>query len=111
MRSRRRVPRNSSRRKLGCFHSVWREASATSRDSRSLAAEGLLTAQRFYAEGPESMPRTALIAENDGQERAVDVQAAVVVDEAHLAEAVHEVADPRPRGADHGGEGLLAHLG
>src|SRR5688572_9247893 len=116
MRSRRRLPRNSSRRKLGCAHSVWREASATSRDSRSLTAEGPLTASRFYAE--ERRPRPAgapvlpvtLVAENDGEERAVHVQATVVMDEAHLPEPVHEVADPRSGRADHGGEGLLTDL-
>jgi diguanylate cyclase (GGDEF)-like protein len=35
-----------------------------------------------------------LVPKDDGEERAVHVQAAVVVDEAHLPEAVHEEADP-----------------
>ena len=35
-----------------------------------------------------------LVPEDDGEERAVHVQAAVVLDEAHLPEPVHEEADP-----------------
>src|SRR6266536_3611522 len=41
MRSRRKLPRNSSRMKLGRDHSAWREASATFRDSRSLTSGAL----------------------------------------------------------------------
>src|SRR4029453_14470424 len=40
----------------------------------------------------------------------MDLQAAVVVDEAQLPEPVHEVAHPRTGGADHGGQRLLAPL-
>jgi hypothetical protein len=39
------------------------------------------------------------------QERAVDTQIAVVVDEAKPAEFVHEKADARPGSADHLGQG------
>src|SRR5438477_6367532 len=44
MRSRRKLPRNSSRMKLGCVHSASRDASATFRDSRSLVSGALAVA-------------------------------------------------------------------
>ena len=37
-------------------------------------------------------------------------QAAVVVDEAHFAKSVHKEAHSRPGGANHFGQGSLAHL-
>src|SRR5512143_4262522 len=49
------------------------------------------------------------VAEHHREKGAVDLQAAVVVDEAHLPEAVHEVAHPRTGRANHRGERLLAH--
>ena len=41
------------------------------------------------------------------EERRVNAQGAVVVDEPEFAEAVHEIADPGAGGADHFGKGLL----
>jgi hypothetical protein len=50
--------------------------------------------------------------EDNGKERVVDVDlAAVVVDEAELAEFVHEEIYAGPRGAYHLGEGLLRNFG
>src|SRR6267378_6143791 len=40
----------------------------------------------------------------------MDLQAAVVMDEAHLPEPIHEVAHPRTRRADHRGQRILADL-
>ena len=52
-----------------------------------------------------------LVVENNVQKRAVDLQPAVVVNEAQLPEAVHEEADPRAGGADHFRQHLLTDLG
>src|SRR5689334_23088002 len=54
--------------------------------------------------------RGDLVAQDDREQRAVDLQSTVVVDEAQLPEPVHEVTDAGPRGAHHRGESLLAHL-
>ena len=53
--------------------------------------------------------RTSIV-QDDVQERAVNLQAIVVVNEPQLAELVHEEADPRSGGADHLGQGLLTDL-
>src|SRR5436309_12002613 len=50
------------------------------------------------------------IVKHDAHERAVDLEAAVVFDEAELTELVHEEVHPRPRGADHFGEHFLREL-
>jgi predicted dithiol-disulfide oxidoreductase (DUF899 family) len=50
------------------------------------------------------------IAEHDTQERVVNLQCAVVVDEPELPKFVHEEVDPRARRSDHFGEDLLRHL-
>lgn len=49
---------------------------------------------------------------NDIKQRAVDLQSFItVVDETQLSEPVHEKTDAGARGADHGGERLLADFG
>jgi hypothetical protein len=54
----------------------------------------------------------ALVVEDHGEERVVDVDfAAVVVDEAELAEFVHEEIYARAGGADHFGESFLRNFG
>ena len=51
----------------------------------------------------------ALIVENYTDKRTMNVHATtVVIDEAQFSEPIHEKADPRTRGTDHLGEGLLA---
>src|SRR5437773_2314590 len=57
MSSRRKLPRNSSRMKLGCFHSACREASATFSDSRSLVSGTLAVAMT----GPPLMNHRSFI--------------------------------------------------
>ncbi len=47
------------------------------------------------------------VVEDNVEQGLVDVDAAVVVDEAHFAEAIHEEADARAGSADHLGECLL----
>jgi hypothetical protein len=51
------------------------------------------------------------VVEDHVQQRATDAHTAGVIDEAELAESVHEKTDPRPGGADHLGQGFLADLG
>jgi len=48
--------------------------------------------------------------ENDIQQRTVDLQSAVVMDETQLPEAVHEKAHSRAGSADHLGQGFLTDL-
>jgi hypothetical protein len=53
-----------------------------------------------------------LVVQDNTQERIVDVDLAlVVVNEARLAEFVHEKIYARPRGADHFCQRLLRHFG
>ena len=49
--------------------------------------------------------------ENYIEQRAVDLQTAVVVDESQFPEPVHEEADPRAGGPNHLGQGLLTYSG
>ena len=51
-----------------------------------------------------------LVGEYDAQERAMDFQMPVVVDEARFAKPVHEMAYARAGGTDHLSERLLADL-
>jgi len=61
--------------------------------------------------GPEEAA-VALVVEDNGEQRVVDVDfAAVVVDEAELAEFVHEEIYAGARGAYHFGEGFLRNFG
>jgi hypothetical protein len=52
-------------------------------------------------------PNVSLIVEDNTQERTVDVQPAVVLNEAQLLEFVHEQIDPRTGCADHFRQDLL----
>jgi hypothetical protein len=56
---------------------------------------------------------TALVVQDHGQEAIVNRQRAVarVIDKAQRPELVHEMTDPRPRGADHLGQVLLIDSG
>ncbi len=51
-----------------------------------------------------------LVVQNDIQQRAVDLQSAIVIDEAQFTEFIHERAHPRSRRANHFRERLLADL-
>lgn len=46
-------------------------------------------------------PGERLLVKNYGEERAVNLQATVVVDEAHLPEFIHKGTDPGPRRTHH----------
>jgi hypothetical protein len=63
------------------------------------------------ADFSEARSESGLVAQNDTQQRAVDLKVAVVIDEAQFPEFVHEETDTRPGRADHLGERLLADLG
>src|SRR5271169_5204541 len=52
-----------------------------------------------------------LIVEDDAEERGVNLQAAIVFDEAELAEFVHEEIDAGAGGADHFCERFLGDFG
>src|SRR4249919_21138 len=52
-----------------------------------------------------------LIVQNHVQQRAMDGNPAIVINEAQLAKLVHKKADARARRADHFRQGLLADLG
>ena len=51
-----------------------------------------------------------LFVEKKGEQCSMHPHAAVVIDEAHLAKAVHKEAYSRPGSANHLGQGALAHL-
>src|SRR5208337_1397712 len=51
-----------------------------------------------------------LFVEKESHQFSVHLQAAVVIDEAQLAKPVHKEADSRAGGANHLGQGSLAHL-
>src|ERR1700688_4483212 len=51
-----------------------------------------------------------LIVKNHVEKGFVDVDAAVVIDKAELAKAIHEEADPGSSGPNHVGKGLLRDL-
>src|SRR4030095_9158954 len=55
--------------------------------------------------------RPELVVDDDVQERRVDLQSAVVLDEAELAKFVHEIVDPRPRRTHPRRQYLLIDLG
>ena len=60
---------------------------------------------------PFGIMAAELIVEDDVEQGFVDADAAVVLDEAELAKAVHEEADAGAGGADHFGEGFLGDGG
>ena len=51
-----------------------------------------------------------LVAQHDAQQRAIDFQIAVVIDEPEVSELVHEEVDPRTRRPDHFCKRLLRDL-
>src|SRR5476649_343253 len=57
---------------------------------------------------PDCRAASGVVAQHDTQQGPVDLQVAVIGDEAELPELVHEMADPGPRRADDLGQGLLA---
>src|SRR6185437_9954984 len=55
-------------------------------------------------------PEMWIVVQDHVQQRVMDFQVSVVLDKPKLAELVHEGAHPRPCGADHLREHLLAYL-
>lgn len=86
-------------------------ASATAKPWVRAVASGI---RRAWPTARQASPRARHGARPIGQQHAqqggADFELPVVMDEALLAELVHEVADPRPCCADHLGERFLAEL-
>src|SRR6185503_19216324 len=100
-----------SGRRGGRVASSWR-ISTSARVAVGLAVSSACLS-RSRAASPTVSPSISagdLPMQEDIEEGAVNVQAAVVLDEAELPELVHESADPRPGGADHLGQHFLADL-
>ena len=66
--------------------------------------------KRYCARSVATKPLT-LVVEEKGVQRFVHVQAAVVIDESHLPEAIHEVAHPGARGTHHFRKRFLVYFG
>ncbi len=49
--------------------------------------------------GPDTLFKS--VVQDDAQERSIDLNSSVVLDETQLPELVHEQIDPRARGANH----------
>src|ERR1035437_4233190 len=58
-----------------------------------------------------SLQRAGLVVQNYIEQRAMDLQTAVVVNESQFPEPVHEEAHPRAGRADHLGQSFLTDLG
>ena len=54
---------------------------------------------------------SALVMQHDAQERSIDLNPAVIPDEAQLLEFVHEQIDPRARCANHLRQRFLRYFG
>ena len=55
------------------------------------------------------LSRRSLLVQDDGEQGFVDLDFAVVFDEAQFPEFVHEEIDAGTSGADHAGQGFLGH--
>jgi len=66
--------------------------------------------QKFDAQSKGNQKRTSVARSllQQGSQRTINLEPAVVTDEAQLAEFVHEEIDARSRGADHIGQRVLA---
>src|SRR5215217_9711880 len=83
---------------------------ASSRRNGSGSRIGMESVNRV--EGDHSAEGKRLVVKDDVEERAMNVHGTVVViDEAQLAEPVHEETDPGTSGADHVGERFLTDPG
>ncbi len=56
------------------------------------------------------LPSIWLLVQNHGQQRVMDFETAVVINEAQVAKLIHEMAHARPGRADHLSECLLTDL-
>ena len=79
------------------------------RFKKSIRGRGELGIRTGVHRHPSWAARGSLrsVAQHDAQERVVDLQAAVVVDEPELAKLVHEEVDPRACRANHLGQDFL----
>jgi hypothetical protein len=87
----------------------WPDGSSTL--GRMLVATPVLQPlSRMVMHGAGTRTQFALVMQHDAQERSIDLNPAVVPDEAQLLEFVHEQIDARPRCANHLGQRFLRYL-
>jgi hypothetical protein len=66
-----------------------------------------MTKRRRYASILASLESRRLLMQDNTQERTVDMQPAVVLNEAQFLEFIHEEVDPRTRCSNHFGQDFL----
>jgi len=79
--------------------------------SRKVTEHNVVTLRDGDGRMALARPWLRLVVENNVEQRAVDLQTAVVMNEPQFPEPVHEKAHSRTRGADHFCQGLLANSG
>src|SRR5271157_429298 len=88
------------------------EAISTSQRKSNLPPSGCLSKIAHFGGQPVRSPNVPLsVVQDDIQQRTVNVQSAVILDEAQFAEPVHEEVDSGARRANDLGQHLLADLG
>src|SRR5690606_2940236 len=86
---------------------------------KSRALSDALKTERFYRAGTGTITeslrgrphRRRPVVQDNTEQRTVNFKMTIVINEAHVPELVHEMADARSRRADHLGKCLLTDLG